>query len=521
MSLPAFTANPTTPQQLLPPLPQHFLSSRTNTSPPNSHNRKSSHSNEINITLEPTTASWTSSIAHHCKNGHLSKATSEFTRMRLCGVEPNYITFVTLFSGCAHFPSQQARNLGPSLHGYARKLGMDAHNVMVGTAVVGMYSKFGELGLARLSFDHMGAKNKVSWNTMIDGYMRSGKFEEAIKLFDEMPERDKVSWTALIGGFVKRGRFEEALEWFQEMLLSGLEPDYVTMVSVLSATANLGTLGLGLWLHRFVLIQDFKDNTRVNNSLIDMYCRCGCVELACQVFKNMPKRNLVSWNSILVGLATNGNAKEALEYFDLMQKDVLEPDGVSFTAALTACSHAGLVNEGLELFDAMKKVFKITPSIEHYGCIVDLYSRAGRLPDALQVIEKMPMRPNAVVVGSLLAACRTRGDINLAERLMNYVYDLDPSGDSNYVLLSNIYAALGSWRGASNMRMKMKELGIQKRPGISSIEVDGVVHEFMAGDLSHVDAEHIYETLEQLSLELRISGYAPELDLRESYDFDS
>lgn len=440
--------------------------------------------------------------------------------MRLCGVEPNDITFVTLFSGCAHFPSQQARTLGPSLHGYARKLGMDTHNVMVGTTVVDMYSKFGELGRARLSFDYMGAKNKVSWNTMINGYMRNREFVEAIQLFDEMPERDEVSWTALIGGFVKKERFEEALEWFQDMLLSGMEPDYVTMVSVLSAVSNLGTLGLGLWLHRFVMNREFKDNIRVNNSLIDMYCRCGCVELACQVFKNMPKRTLVSWNSILVGLAANGNAKEALEYFALMQKDGLEPDGVSFTAALTACSHSGLVNEGLELFNTMKRVYKITPRIEHYGCIVDLYSRSGRLSDALQVIKKMPMRPNEVVVGSLLAACRTCGDINLAERLMNYIYELDHSGDSNYVLLSNIYAALGSWRGASNVRKKMKELGIQKRLGISSIEVEGVIHEFVAGDKSHDDAEHIYEMLEQLSLELRIFGYAPEVDFNKYYDFN-
>ncbi|CAI9778311.1 unnamed protein product [Fraxinus pennsylvanica] len=161
MSLPAFSANPTTTQQLPPPPPpQHFLSSPTSTSPTNSHHRKSTQCIKINIALEPTTASWTSSIAHHCKNGHLSKATSEFTRMRLCGVEPNDITFVTLFSGCARFPSQQARTLGPSLHGYARKLGMDTHNVMVGTTVVDMYSKFGELGRARLSFDYMGAKNK-------------------------------------------------------------------------------------------------------------------------------------------------------------------------------------------------------------------------------------------------------------------------------------------------------------------------------------------------------------------------
>ncbi|KAL0460004.1 UNVERIFIED_CONTAM: Pentatricopeptide repeat-containing protein, chloroplastic [Sesamum latifolium] len=220
-------------------------------------------------------------------------------------------------------------------------------------------------------------------------------------MFEEMPEKDAVSWTVLIDGFVKKGRFEEALIWFQEMQSFGTTPDFVTMVSVLSAIANLGTLGLGLWLHRFVLMHDFRDNIRVNNSLIDMYCRCGCVRLACQVFNNMPKRSLVSWNSIIVGLACNAHAEEALNYFHLMQNDGFKPDGVSYTGALTACSHAGLVEEGLKLFEAMTQVHKITPRIEHYGCVVDLYSRAGRLKEALLVVEKMPMKPNEVMLGSL------------------------------------------------------------------------------------------------------------------------
>ncbi|KAK6163638.1 hypothetical protein DH2020_000502 [Rehmannia glutinosa] len=385
MSIPAFTAAPFTIQhRSSPPLPPQSPSFRQ--SPADHHHRfsfKSSQNKNSDSPPEVTTASWTSSIAHHCRNGRLSQAVFQFTRMRTSGVEPNHVTFVTLLSGCAHFPSQGLL-LGPSAHG--------------------------------LSFDHMGVKNKVSWNTIINGYMRNGEFDEAIKLFDEMPERDAVSWTVLIDGFVKKGRYEEALEWFQEMQLLGMAPDFVTIILVLSAVANLGTLGLGLWLHR----------------------------------------------------------------------------------------HAGLVDKGLELFEAMTKVYKITPRIEHYGCIVDLYSRAGRLKDALQMFDKMPMKPNEVIVGSLLAACRDCKDVELAERLMKYIYDLDPSGDFNYVLLSNIYAATGSWRGASNVRKKMKALGVQKRPGISSIEVNGIIHEFVAGDKSHTDSESIYMMLKHLSNELRL-----------------
>ncbi|XP_059627793.1 pentatricopeptide repeat-containing protein At1g05750, chloroplastic [Cornus florida] len=527
MSLPASTA--TTIQQLstLSSLHTQYPNSTQPTFPDSNHNLfLNRNTTKHHVSLRQTdnktpidpTVSWTSSIARHCRNGRLVEAAREFSRMRLAGVEPNHITFVTLLVACADFPSKTL-SFGASVHACVRKLGLDTSNVMVGTALVGMYSKCGQVDLARLIFEEISVKNKVSWNTMIDGYMRNGEVEVAIELFDKMPERDVVSWTALIGGFVRRGEFEHALDSFQEMQLSGVKPDYVTIVSVLSACANLGTLGLGLWINRFVMKQDFRDNVRINNSFIDMYSRCGCIEFARQIFQKMPKRTLVSWNSIIVGFAINGHVEEALEFFNLMQNEGFEPDGVSFTGALTACSHAGLVDEGLKFFDLMKRVHKISPRIEHYGCIVDLYSRAGRLEEALNVIENMPMKPNEVVLGSLLAACRNQGDVALAERLMNYLAELDPGGDSNYVLLSNIYAAIGSWHNASNVRKKMKALRIQKKPGVSSIEVDCIIHEFVAGDKSHLDAEYIYATLDHLSLDLRMSGYVPETNVKESSEY--
>ncbi|XP_057807506.1 LOW QUALITY PROTEIN: pentatricopeptide repeat-containing protein At1g05750, chloroplastic-like [Salvia miltiorrhiza] len=488
-------------------------------SPDRRHHRISNRTSQNinpNTSLEADTASWTSSIAHHCKNGRLSKAISQFNRMRTSEVEPNHITFITLFSGCAHFPSQGSL-LGPPIHGYARKMGLDIGDVKVGTALIDMYSKFGEIRSARLSFDHMIVRNKVSWNTMINGYMRNGQFWDAGKLFDEMPERDAVSWTVLIDGFVKKGKFEEALGWFQEMQLAGTDPDFVTIVSVLSAVANIGTLGLGLWLHRFISDQQFKDNIRVNNSLIDMYCRCGCVEFARQVFDKMPERSLVSWNSIIVGLACNAYAEEALQYFHLMQKSGLKPDGVSFTGALTACSHAGLVEEGLKLFENMARAHKITPRIEHYGCVVDLYSRAGRLREAMRVVERMPMKPNEVVFGSLLAACRTFGEIGLAETVMDRIHDMDPNGHFNYVLLANIYASTGSWGGAGKVRRKMKDRGLQKQPGVSLIEIDCTIHEFVAADRSHADAENIFAMLQHLSNEIRMNVSSCQFDFLEDF----
>ncbi|XP_050210195.1 pentatricopeptide repeat-containing protein At1g05750, chloroplastic isoform X2 [Mercurialis annua] len=496
MDIPALTSAPATPflqrSNIKPPPPPPPVQHNSN---PISNTNNSLTKHQLKNTnikpIDPVVA-WTASISRHCRNRQLSQAASLLTRMRLAGVEPNHITFITLISACSDSPSQ-TKFLGPPMHAYARKLGLDTNNVMVGTALIDMYAKFRQIELARIIFDELEVKNSVSWNTMVDGYMRNGEKENAVKMFDEMPHRDVVSWTVFIDGFVKMGEFEEGLEWFRAMQLAQVEPDYVTIIAVLSACANLGALGLGLWVHRYVLRKDFRDNVRVCNTLIDMYARCGCVKLARQVFDKMPKRTLVSWNSVIGGFAANGFANEALEYFELMQKDGFQPDGVSFTGALTACSHAGMVDEGLKYFDIMKSVHKISPRVEHYGCIVDLYSRAGRLEDAVNVIENMTVKPNEIVLGSLLAACSTSGDIGLAERLMKYLDDLGPGVDSNYVLLSNAYAAVGKWDRASKARRTMKELGLQKRPGISSIDIGCSSHKFVAGDKSHDQTDHIYE----------------------------
>lgn len=440
--------------------------------------------------------------------------------MRESGIEPNNITLITLLSACAHQPSITTITFGATLHAYAFKHGFAVNDIKVGTALIDMYAKCGRAGSARLVFDQMGVRNLVSWNTMIGGYMKNGEIEDALKLFDEMPMKNAVSWTSIIGGFVKRDCHEEAVECFREMQLDGVVPDYVTVIAVISACANLGALGLGLWVHRFVMKKEFRDNVKVSNSLIDMYARCGCIGFARQVFDGMSQRNLVSWNSIIIGFAVNGHADEALSFFYSMKKEGFEPDGVSYTGALTACSHAGLIDEGLKIFANMKKVSRNLPRIEHYGCLVDLYSRAGRVKEAWHVIKKMPMKPNEVVLGSLLAACRTQGDVKLAEKVMKYLVELYPEGDSNYVLLSNIYAAVGKWDGASKVRMAMKERGLQKKLAFSSIEIDSSIHKFVSGDKYHEENNSIYSALELLSFELKLCGYVPNLSGKEPYEDD-
>lgn len=454
---------------------------------------------------------WTSSIARHCRSGSLPAAVRAFSGMKSAGVRPNHVTLVTLLSACADDSAAAALALGTSLHGYACKLGFHADDVKLGTAVVDLYAKCGRMDVARRVFDRMAVKNSVTFNAMIDGYVRNGDLEMATLMFNSMATRDKVSWTALMGGLVKNGLFEEALDCFREMQMSEVDADYVTLLMVLTACANLGAIGSGLWVHRFALWKDLLVNVRLCNALVDMYSRCGFVDLASQVFDQMRERSAVSWNSIIVGFAINGRARDALERFVMMQEAGFKPDAVTFTGVLTACSHGGMLTEGLRYYDEMQTVHRIPPRIEHYGCVIDLLSRVGLLDEAVKVVEDMPIEPNEVILGSLLAACRVHGDVKLAERLVGYLFELEPGTDSSYVLLSNIYAAAGRWDHAGEVRMAMKKHGVKKRPGFSSIEINGCMSEFVAGDKSQHQSGEIRTLLDQLTVEMKLDGYVPEI----------
>jgi pentatricopeptide repeat protein len=237
-----------------------------------------------------------------------------------------------------------------------------------------------------------------------------------------------------------------------------------------------------------------------------MYARCGEVQLAAQVFRSMRKRTVVSWNSMIVGLAANGRCAEAIEHFEAMRREGFKPDAVTLTGVLTACSHAGLTEQGLTYYDMVTTEYGVAARMEHYGCVVDLLGRAGCLDEAMSVVQTMPMRPNEVVLGALLAGCRTQGDVELAEQLMQHLLELDPGGDANYVLLSNIYAGVGKWDGVGKVRSLMKARGLKKRPGYSAVEIGGHVHEFVSGDRSHPRDEGIGQMLGLLMHEMARYG---------------
>ncbi|KAH6790807.1 hypothetical protein C2S51_005813 [Perilla frutescens var. frutescens] len=395
--------------------------------------------------------------------------------LRHC-IEPNNYTYPFVFKACAGI---RDLSLGTSVHGSVWKLGFhgDTH---VLNSMLHMYC------------------------CCEDG-IQSGE-----KLFDEMPKSSSVSWSTMMGGYVRRGMSAEAIRLFRRMQIKGVRPDEITMVMVLSACADLGALELGRWVESYVERESFEMREELCNALIDMFAKCGDVENALSLFRNMPqsKRNIVSWTCVIFGMALHGRGLEAVSLFEEMRGAGVVPDNVAFLSLLTACSHSGLVEEGKQYFDSMVNDYRISPKIEHYGCMVDLLSRAGLVEEALEFINSMPVAPNPVIWRTLIASSHAQAYLRLGERITMDLIKNEPMQEANYVVLSSIYAKMLDWEKKTRVREAMRKKGIRKIPGSSMIELGDGIYEFVAGDKSQREHSKIYEMVDEMEKKMRAAGYA-------------
>ncbi|KAF8408336.1 hypothetical protein HHK36_007485 [Tetracentron sinense] len=349
---------------------------------------------------------------------------------------------------------------------------MPARNVISWNAMIVGYVNAGDLDSARSIFDKMPERNIVSWTTMLIGYTKNGIIDLARVLFDAMPDRNLVSWTAMITGYAQNGRPNEALALFRRMEKAPVKPDAVTMTSVISASAQLGGIELAEWIGSYVDREGIERNERVLTALIDMHAKCGNMEKAFRIFNEIPRPDVFSYSALINGLASHGHGMQALEIFHRMQKENIEPDYITFVGVLTACSHTGLVEDGLRFWESMVKDYRIDPDADHYACMVDILGRAGKLDEAHKLVKSMPMGPHPGALGSLLAACRTYGNVEIAESVAEQLFELEPENTGNYMLLSSIYALGERWDEAARVRTAMKERRVNKLPGCSWVEVN-------------------------------------------------
>ncbi|KAK2367250.1 pentatricopeptide repeat-containing protein [Trifolium repens] len=437
------------------------------------------------------------------QNNH-SLTFSIFKNMLNSPIRPNHFIYPHVLK------SSKERFLIGSVHAQIVKTGF-LHYPVVETSLVDSYSKvLGGLRDAQKVFDEMSERNVVCFTALVSGYLRAGDVKCGLKVFDEMVERDVPAWNAVISGCTQNGFFSEGIRLFREMVFvaaageggfcMGNKPNQVTVVCVLSACGHTSMLQLGKWVHGYIYRHGLVVDSFVSNALVDMYGKCGNLELARKVFEMDRCKRLTSWNSMINCYALHGNCEGAIAIFEQMVEcgSGVSPDEVTFVGLLSACTHGGLVKQGCRYFEMMVKKYGIEPQIVHYGCLIDLLGRAGQFDEAMDVVKGMNMEPDEVVWGSLLNGCKVHGRNDLAEFAAKKLVEIDPHNGGYSIMLANIYGELGKWDEMRNVWCKLKQQKSYKIPGCSWIEVDDKVHQFYSLDQSNPKTEELYNVLESL-----------------------
>ncbi|THG13104.1 pentatricopeptide repeat-containing protein At5g39350-like [Camellia sinensis] len=487
---------------------------------------------------ERSVVSWNTMISGYYQNGCAEQALMIFNEMVDIGVEPDNVTVVSVLPACGFLKDLKCGRL---VHELVEENGLGS-NIAVRNALVDMYVKCGSMIEARLVFDKMGGRDVVTWTTMINGYILNGDARRALmlcplmqlegvrpnsvtvasllsactnlnflnhgrclhgwalrqklesdvsvetslidmyakcngirvsfKVFTKTSRKRTVPWNAILSGLIHNSLAREAIELFKEMLLEAVDPNAATLISLLPAYAMLADLQQAMNIHGYLIRSGFILKVEVASGLIDVYSKCGSLEFAHKIFNgiSMKAKDIICWGAIIAGYAMHGNGEVAVSLFNQMVQLGVEPNEVTFTSVLHACSHGGLVDEGLGLFKFMLEVHQMTPRSNHYTCIVDLLGRAGWLEEAYELIKTMPFKPNNAVWGALLGACVIHEHVELGELAAKWLFKIEPENTGNYVLMAKIYAAVGRWKDAEKTRRMVNEIGLRKTPAHSLIE---------------------------------------------------
>ncbi|XP_072974594.1 putative pentatricopeptide repeat-containing protein At3g01580 [Typha angustifolia] len=375
--------------------------------------------------------SWSSLLAGYSQNCAYTECLALFSEMMGLGLRP---TSVTLASVLPSFSVLKLFKQGKEIHNYAIRQGFEL-DVFIASALIDFYCK------CRLT-------------------------REAEIIFDIMADRDIAIGNSLVAGYASNGDVDSAFQTLRRLQKGGFRLSSITIVSVIPLCNRFTMLNKGKELHAYVTRSSLGSVVAVNNSLIDMYCKCGCLDLAKKVFDLMTERDVVTYNIIIAAFGMHGYGDQAIMFFDHMKEQRIEPDKVTFIALLSACSHAGLIESGFSFYNSMLQDYGISPEMEHYSCMVDLYSRSGSLEDAWSFVGKI-VEPNIDVLGSLLGACRVHKRVDIAELVSKRIFERRPEDPGYYILLSNIYADAGRWVDVMKVRAMIQEQSLKKKAGNS------------------------------------------------------
>ncbi|CAN6192054.1 unnamed protein product [Urochloa humidicola] len=422
--------------------------------------------------------SWNAMMDGYAQNGNATEALALFKRMLEEGVDVTDASILAALQACGELGYlDEVRHV----HALLVRIGLNS-DVSVMNALITTYSKCKRTDLAAEVFNDLGnKKTRISWNAMILGFSQNGCSEDAVRLFSRMQ-------------------------------LENVKPDSFTLVSVIPAVAEISDPLQARWIHGYSIRHHLDQDVYVLTALIDMYSKCGRVTIARRLFDSARGRHVITWNAMIHGYGSHGFGKVAVELFEEMKDTGSLPNETTFLSVLAACSHAGLVDEGRRYFASMKEDYGLEPGMEHYGTMVDLLGRAGKLDEAWSFIKDMPIEPGISVYGAMLGACKLHKNVELAEESAQRIFELGPEEGVYHVLLANIYANASKWKDVARVRTAMEKKGLQKTPGWSIIQLKHEVHTFYSGSTNHQQAKEIYARLSKLIEEIKAVGYVPDTD---------
>lgn len=394
-----------------------------------------------------TLSSWNAILSGYSQNGNHKEAVRLFREMQFQGVQPDRTTLSIILSSCAGMGLMEG---GKQVHAVSLRARFD-NDIYVASGLIGMYSK-------------------------------CNKTEAAKYVFDRMPEVDIVCWNSMMTGLSVNSLDKEAFILFKEMLANGLFPTQFSYSTALCCCAKLSSLSQGRQVHARIAKDGSMNDVFVGTALVDMYSKCGDVDGARKFFDMMPYKNNVTWNEMIHGYAQNGCGDEAVILYENMIESGEEPDGITFVAVLTACSHSGLVDAGIKIFNSMQSEHGVEPLLDHYTCIIDALGRAGRFHEAEVLLDKMPYKNDPIIWEVLLSSCRVHANVSLAKKAAEELFQLDPENSTPYVLLANIYSSLGRWEEAKAIREMMNDQQVIKSPGYSWVEDKNRMQAFKVDD---------------------------------------
>ncbi|MCO5554783.1 hypothetical protein L7F22_008318 [Adiantum nelumboides] len=421
---------------------------------------------------------WCTMLAGYVMHGQSLKALQLFLKLQDNGMEMNTFVFSSILKACGTLKEVDK--------------GRCFHNEII--------SGFLETDL-------------VVGNSLILMYSRQGYLEDAYWVLKNLHKRDAVSWAIIIAGHSEYGCGLLAMQDFEEMQDEGVHPSTAALICTLKACGSIGALPQGRIVHNLVVLGELEKDAVVGSTLVELYSRSGSIAEAWQVLGELPHQDAVAWGALIAGCAHQGNTRLAMFYFHIMLGKGIKPDSGVFTGLLAACSQQGSVEEGQYFFRSMLIVFNVSPGLQHYSCIINLFGRAGLFDQAKDIIDIMPVYPDVVIWMSLLTSCRTYTNVTVAKWCFDELLKLEVVDAACYILMSNIYSDANLWQDAKRVRQLIYSLDARKQQGIAWLKVDSVVHEFEVGGQNNPQSEDVCVKLDKLAKLWRIEGYVASINL--------